>query len=127
MNIAITDIEVNRAYKLLTNLVVPRPIAWVTSQNAAGVINLAPFSFFNMIGSDPPVIVIGVGDEGFGQPKHTAKNISTAGEFVVNLVTDELVHAMNITAADFPSGQSELEAAGLHTCAEHAHCRSPRG
>jgi flavin reductase (DIM6/NTAB) family NADH-FMN oxidoreductase RutF len=114
MNLTIADLDRGRAYALLTNLVVPRPIAWVTSQNTQGLINLAPFSFFNMVGSAPPTVVIGVGDESPGQPKHTAKNIAATREFVVNLVTPELAAAMNITASDFPATISELDAAGLH-------------
>jgi flavin reductase (DIM6/NTAB) family NADH-FMN oxidoreductase RutF len=100
-------------YKLLTNLVVPRPIAWVTSQNPGGVINLAPFSFFNAIGSDPLMVVIGVGPGIDGGLKDTARNIAESKEFVVHLVTEELIGAMNISAADFPSDESELLAAGL--------------
>jgi flavin reductase (DIM6/NTAB) family NADH-FMN oxidoreductase RutF len=103
-----------RAYQLLTNIIVPRPIAWVTSKDRADNINLAPFSFFNMVGSDPPTVVIGVGNGPDGYPKHTAANIAQTREFVVNLVTEDLIHPMNISAADFPAGHSELEAAGLH-------------
>ncbi len=113
------------SYKLLTNLVVPRPIAWVTSQDAAGTINLAPFSFFNAVGANPLFVVVSVGDETPGRPKHTAANIAGAGEFVVNLVTEELIDAMNVSAADFPQGESELLAAGLHP-ADSIHVRVPR-
>jgi flavin reductase (DIM6/NTAB) family NADH-FMN oxidoreductase RutF len=101
-------------YKLLTNLVVPRPIAWVSSVNAGGVINLAPFSFFNAVGANPLYLIISIGLNDAGEPKDTAKNILAGGEFVVNLVTGELFDAMNISAADFPFGESELAAAGLH-------------
>jgi flavin reductase (DIM6/NTAB) family NADH-FMN oxidoreductase RutF len=101
-------------YKLLTNLVVPRPIAWVTSVNAGGVINLAPFSFFNAVGVNPLYLIISIGINDAGEPKDTAKNILANGEFVVNLVTEELFDAMNISAADFPEGESELAAANLH-------------
>ena len=101
-------------YKLLTNLVVPRPIAWVTSLSKSGVINLAPFSFFNAIGTDPLYVIISIGHRDDGSAKDTAKNIQDGGEFVVNMVTEDLFDAMNISAADFPSGQSELEAAHLH-------------
>jgi flavin reductase (DIM6/NTAB) family NADH-FMN oxidoreductase RutF len=101
-------------YKLLTNLVVPRPIAWVTSQNASGVVNLAPFSFFNAVGSNPLYLIISIGLNDAGETKDTAKNILASGEFVVNLVTEELFEAMNISAADFPAEVSELAAANLH-------------
>lgn len=112
-------------YKLLTNLVVPRPIAWVTSQSQSGVVNLAPFSFFNAVGSDPLYVIISIGRRDDGELKDTANNIEFSREFVVNLVTEELFDAMNISAADFPAGQSELEAAHLHT-APSVRIKTPR-
>jgi len=112
-------------YKLITNLVVPRPIAWVTSRNAAGLINLAPFSFFNAVGADPLYVVIGIGRRDDGTPKDTAKNIETNSDFVVNLVTEDLLGAMNISATDFPPDQSELTPANLHT-APSIHVKTPR-
>jgi flavin reductase (DIM6/NTAB) family NADH-FMN oxidoreductase RutF len=111
-------------YKLLTNLVVPRPIAWVSTQSTDGVVNLAPFSFFNVVGSNPPYIIISI-SENEGQPKDTARNILDSGAFVVNLVTEDLFDAMNISAADFPSEQSELEAGKLHT-APSVQIKAPR-
>lgn len=112
-------------YKLLTNLVVPRPIAWVTSQSQSGVVNLAPFSFFNAVGSDPLYVIVSVGKRDNGELKDTAKNIQYSGEFVVNMVTEELFDAMNISAADFPPDHSELEAAHLHT-APSVRIKTPR-
>ena len=112
-------------YKLLTNLVVPRPIAWVTTESESGVINLAPFSFFNAVGSDPLYVIISIGRRDDGELKDTANNIEFSREFVVNLVTEELFDAMNISAADFPAGQSELEAAHLHT-APSVRIKTPR-
>ena len=100
-------------YKLLTNLVIPRPIAWVTTKNKAGVINLAPYSFFNAVGSDPLYIVMGIGNKDDGSLKDTGTNIIATGEFVINLVTEDLLTAMNISAADFPSEEGELSAASL--------------
>ncbi len=106
-------------YKLLTNLVVPRPIAWVTSQNADGVVNLAPFSFFNAVSGNPIYLIVSVGVNDAGEMKDTAKNILASGEFVVNMVTEELFDAMNVSAADFPirreragRGQSACRAVG---------------
>jgi flavin reductase (DIM6/NTAB) family NADH-FMN oxidoreductase RutF len=112
-------------YKLLTNLVVPRPIAWVTSQSEAGVVNLAPFSFFNAVGSNPLYVVISVGKRDNGEPKDTAKNIRASGEFVVNMVTEDLFDAMNISAADFPPDHSEVDATHLAT-APSVHVAVPR-
>ncbi|MDP3539441.1 MAG: flavin reductase family protein [Azonexus sp.] len=112
-------------YKLLTNLVIPRPIAWITSQSAGGVINLAPFSFFNAVGADPVYLIFSVGNNERGQAKDTANNILASGEFVVNMVTEELFDAMNISAADFPAEVSELAAAGLKP-APSARIKVPR-
>jgi flavin reductase (DIM6/NTAB) family NADH-FMN oxidoreductase RutF len=100
-------------YKLLTNLVVPRPIAWVSTVNSEGLVNLAPFSFFNAVCADPLYVVVSIGRRDNGAPKDTAANIEISGEFVVNLVTEDLLSAMNISAADYPPDQSELSAAGL--------------
>jgi len=115
----------NAAYKLLTNLVIPRPIAWVCSMDLQGGINLAPFSFFNLVGASPALVVLGVGDDRHGNPKHTADNIAATREFVVNLVTEDLAHPMNLTSADFPRGHSELAAAGL-TPAQSLAIKCPR-
>jgi len=112
-------------YKILTNVVVPRPIAWVTSVNQTGIINLAPFSFFNAVGSDPLYLVVSIGFRDDGALKHTAKNIEVSGEFVVNLVTEDLLGAMNVSAADFPPDQSELIAADLHAAAS-LRVKTPR-
>jgi flavin reductase (DIM6/NTAB) family NADH-FMN oxidoreductase RutF len=112
-------------YKLLTNLVVPRPIAWVTSLNKVGLVNLAPFSFFNAISSNPVYVMISVAKNDAGNPKDTATNIQDSGEFVINMVTEELLAAMNVSAADFPPDQSELTAAQLHT-APSVLIRTPR-
>lgn len=112
-------------YKLLTNLVIPRPIAWVTSQNAVGLVNLAPFSFFNAVGADPLYVIISVGLNDAGELKDTGKNIVANREFVVNLVTEELFDAMNISAADFPADASELDAAQLRSVPS-AQIRVPR-
>ena len=102
-------------YKLLTNLVVPRPIAWITTQNENEVVNLAPFSFFNVVSSAPPCVVFSVGLNQAGESKDTARNVRSNGEFVVNLVTEDLFDAMNLSAADFPPEQSELTAAHLRS------------
>jgi flavin reductase (DIM6/NTAB) family NADH-FMN oxidoreductase RutF len=106
-------------------LVVPRPVAWITSISQAGVLNLAPFSFFNAVSGHPPYVVVSVGLRGDGTPKDTARNIESQGQFVVNLVTEELLHAMNISAADFPPDESELRAADLRSTPS-VHVAVPR-
>ena len=100
-------------YKLLTGVVVPRPIALVTTRNLEGHYNAAPYSFFNAMGSDPPVVVIGVGNRQSGEPKDTAHNIRSTREFVVNLVNEAIAEKMNITAVDFPPEEDDLAMAGL--------------
>jgi flavin reductase (DIM6/NTAB) family NADH-FMN oxidoreductase RutF len=115
MNFDVTQLAPRDAYKLLTGVVVPRPIALVTSRSETGVLNAAPFSFFNLVGANPPLVVLGVGDKGQETPKDTARNIRQTREFVVNMVSEELVEAMNICAVDFPSEISEIEAARLET------------
>jgi flavin reductase (DIM6/NTAB) family NADH-FMN oxidoreductase RutF len=107
-------------YKLLTGVVVPRPIALVTTLDGAGGVNAAPFSFFNAIGADPPLVVLGIGNRSRDEPKDTARYIRQSGEFVVNIVTDEIAERMNVTACDFPAGVDELAMAGLTAAASHA-------
>jgi len=106
-------------YNLLSSLIVPRPIAWVTTVDAAGRVNAAPSSFFNLMSGTPPVVVLGIGNRD-GAPKDTARNIVDTGEFVINLVTAELLDAMNITAIDFDAGVDEIGEAGLETVASYA-------
>src|SRR5436189_5712909 len=89
-------------YKLLIGCVVPRPIAWVSTVDLAGVRNLAPFSFFNAIGSNPPAISVSISYvEGIDGRKDTLRNISDTGEFVVNIVGEDLAQAMNATSAGY--------------------------
>jgi flavin reductase (DIM6/NTAB) family NADH-FMN oxidoreductase RutF len=105
--------DAGSAYKLLVSVVVPRPIAWVTSRNAQGAVNAAPFSFFNLMGASPPTLAINVADREPGSTKDTLGNIQARGEFVVNLVTEDLASAMNVCAIEFPPEVDELHEAGL--------------
>ncbi|AKH16673.1 MULTISPECIES: flavin reductase family protein [Deinococcus] len=100
-------------YKLLTATVTPRPIAWVSTLGEGGHVNLAPYSFFGLMGSDPPVVAFAPGDRPDGTPKDTALNIASGGEFTVNLVSEALAVTMNATATDFPHGQGEPDALGI--------------
>ena len=104
-----------RAYALLASLVTPRPIAWVTTLGPDGVVNAAPFSFFNVLGANPPILGFCPGDRDDGTPKDTARNIRSMHEFVVNLVDESVAGAMNKTAASLPYGTSEIKHAGLTT------------
>ena len=103
------------AYQILASLVTPRPIAWVTTIGSDGVVNAAPFSFFNVLGANPPILGFCPGDRDDGTPKDTARNIRRSHEFVVNLVDEKTADAMNRTAASLPYGVSELQSAGLTT------------
>src|SRR5271169_3229669 len=100
-------IAARERYKLLLSTVVPRPIAWIVSQDLNGQLNAAPFSFFNAFAGDPPVVGIGIGSHDHVQPKDTRRNIRDTGQFVVNLVSEEARERMNITAIDFESEVSE--------------------
>jgi flavin reductase (DIM6/NTAB) family NADH-FMN oxidoreductase RutF len=100
-------------YKLLVGLVVPRPIALVTSLGPGGIVNAAPFSFFNVFSEDPPLVVLGLQSKPDGTPKDTPTNVREHGAFVVNLVDEALAERMNVCAVDFPDDMSEVEAAGL--------------
>ena len=100
-------------YKLLASVILPRPIAWVVSRDAEGVLNAAPFSFFNILSADPPLVAIGFSGAADRDGKDTLGNIKALGEFVVNLVPEELATAMNITATNAPRGTDETKLAGL--------------
>jgi flavin reductase (DIM6/NTAB) family NADH-FMN oxidoreductase RutF len=113
------ELSADNGYKLLTATIVPRPIAWITSQDADGRLNAAPFSFFNALCGDPAIIGVGIGGgnagRGPGQWKDTAANIRATGQFVVNLVPYERREQMNVTAIEFNAEVDELAEAGLTT------------
>ncbi|GAB5519508.1 MAG: flavin reductase family protein [Rhodothermales bacterium] len=112
---AVDALTAKQTYKLLSSVVVPRPIAWITTVDEAGRVNAAPYSFFNMMGAKPPVVAFGPTDRPTGSYKDTFQNIRTNRAFVVNLVNEDVVEAMVMTATDFPSEESEVEALGLET------------
>jgi len=112
-------------YKLLVSTVVPRPIAWIVSQDLRGELNAAPFSFFNALAGDPPVVGIGIGSHDHVRPKDTRRNIRETKQFVVNLVSEETAEAMNITAIEFEHGVNELSQAGL-TVVPSSYLKPPR-
>jgi flavin reductase (DIM6/NTAB) family NADH-FMN oxidoreductase RutF len=113
LSLDFADLEPRQRYKLLCGLVVPRPIALVTTLNPQGLVNAAPFSFFNVFSESPPLIVLGLQHNPDGTPKDTTRNIHVSGEFVVNLVDEALAEGMNLTAIDFPPDESEPVVAGL--------------
>ncbi|KAH8556742.1 hypothetical protein BGW37DRAFT_473910 [Umbelopsis sp. PMI_123] len=118
------ELGVGNSYKLLIGGVVPRPIAFVSTRSKAGLYNLAPFSFFNVVGNDPPTVAISIAMAG-GKQKDTATNILDTGEFVVNIVSEWLAEAANYTAIDAPQGKSEFQLSGL-TPIDSLRVQAPR-
>lgn len=102
-------------YKLLIGSIVPRPIAFVTSLDEAGVVNAAPFSFFNIVNDDPAMVMFSCVRKPNGEMKDTARNILTSKEFIVHIVDEDNVATINHTSINAPSGISEIELAGLTT------------
>ncbi len=119
MIFTLAETEPKTIYNLLIGLVAPRPIALVTSMNEEGRLNAAPYSAYNYLCTDPPIVGLGVTDKSGGKfvPKDTARNIRHSSEFVVNVVTEDLLQPMNICGIDFPAEDNELERAGLTTIA----------
>ncbi|MEI7927252.1 MAG: flavin reductase family protein [Verrucomicrobiales bacterium] len=107
MELDFTGPLADRAYPILASLICPRPIAWVTTLNPDGSVNVAPFSFFNLVGTEPPLLMFCPGDRDDGTPKDSARNARDRGEFVVNLVDPPLAEAMSRTSAALPPGESE--------------------
>jgi len=112
----IDQLDGRASYKLIASTVVPRPIAWVVTLDDAGRTNAAPFSFFNAMSGAPPVICVGIGNRR-RRPKDSLANIRSRGQFVVNLVSEETLPAMNVTAIDFPAEVDELREAQLDAVA----------
>jgi len=117
MDLNLANATTKQIYSLLGGLVAPRPIAWITSLNDAGQLNAAPFSAYNYMGMDPPIVAVGIANQpGPGSiAKHTAQNIRTTGEFVVNVVNEAVAQTMNFTAIDFPPEIKALKIADLKT------------
>jgi flavin reductase (DIM6/NTAB) family NADH-FMN oxidoreductase RutF len=103
-------------YKIVNSTITPRPIAWVTTRSEAGVVNAAPYSFFNCVGTEPPLVTLGLlKNPATRGLKNTAANIIATGEFVVNLVCEEDAERMNQCSVDAPPGVSEIDYAGVET------------
>jgi flavin reductase (DIM6/NTAB) family NADH-FMN oxidoreductase RutF len=120
MNFSPANLSHSELYGLILNAVAPRPIAWVSTLSAAGQPNLAPFSFFNCVCVDPPLLAFAPGlrspklsGSTLGEAKDTLRNIRETGEFVVNIVTYELAEAMNVTSGEYDSSVNEFELAKI--------------
>lgn len=116
ISIAPTDLEPRDAYRLLISAVVPRPIGWASTLGANGTLNIAPFSFFNAVSNMPLTVMISVGQRQ-GQPKDTLRNARETGEYVINIVDEDLAAAMNITSGEWAYEVNEFDRAGLATAA----------
>jgi len=115
MQLDVSKTPVVDAYHMLVGLVTPRPIAWVTTLSPAGVVNLAPFSFFNAFGANPPIVVFSPTNRRDGSKKDTLNNLESLGEFVVHVVTSDLAAKANLTSSEVPPEESEVSLAGLTT------------
>jgi len=113
MDLKFSEIDPKIRYKLLSATVTPRPIAWVSTLDEAGRTNAAPFSFFNAFGEDPAVVGFSILHRSPEDPKDTGRNIARSGEFVVNLVSDDNLEQMNVSAIEFGPDVDEFAAAGL--------------
>lgn len=125
MEFDVKDMTESQIYKLMVSCIVPRPIAWVSTVSKDGIYNIAPFSFFNGITSEPPLVMISIGKKDSGSKKDTWKNIDEVGDFVINIVTYELVEKMNITATAFEEEVDEFKEANL-TPVPSSVVKSPR-
>jgi flavin reductase (DIM6/NTAB) family NADH-FMN oxidoreductase RutF len=113
MDLRLAELPPLERYKLLIGLVIPRPIAWVSTWNENGVANCAPFSFFNVFSEEPPLCLVSFNRRSDGQMKHTLKNIRRTGEFVVNLADESTAEAMHVSSYEIPEEESEFEKIGL--------------
>ncbi len=112
-------------YKLLGSTITPRPIAWVSSLNAKGQPNAAPFSYFNVFSEDPPILAFSILSRSPEDPKDTGRNVRRQQEFVVNLVSEDNLDKMNVSAIEFAPGVSEFTEARL-TALPSSRIRTPR-
>ncbi|MBR0966187.1 flavin reductase family protein [Bradyrhizobium diazoefficiens] len=117
MDYAASDLTPRERYKVLTSFILPRPIAWVTTVGPSGVVNAAPFSFFNAFCEDPPLCMFAANRKPNGQDKDTFLNIQRTGEFVVNIADEPLAKAMHESSGDFPPEVGEPDYLGLKLAA----------
>lgn len=125
MHFDLRQLDRSSRYKIIGACVTPRPIAWVSTRSAEGAVNVSPFSFFNALGDDPPVVVLGMVPHADGRLKDTPANIRATAEFVVNLVDEAHGQAMNLTSIDAPPGTDEAVLAGLEL-ADSVEVAAPR-
>ena len=115
MYINLAELSTSQVYFTMIQTVIPRPIAWVLSENKSGSYNLAPFSYFNAVCSEPPLIMISIGKKPDGSFKDTLVNIEQRSHFVVHIVSRDLLYPMNQSSATLEEDESELLMTGLQT------------
>jgi len=125
MRIDTADLTPLDGYRLMTSLVIPRPIAWVSTVDADGRANLAPFSFFQGVGGDPPTVIVSIARHPEGERKDSGANALASGELVINIVSEDLLDQMNATSSDVLPGVDEFELAGV-TKAPSTYVTPPR-
>ena len=132
MHVITAELSHREFYNILISAVAPRPIAWVSTVSAAGQLNLAPFSFFNCVSAEPPLLAFAPAlrepqdaSHALGEPKDTLRNIRETKEFVINVVTYDLLEPMNLTSGEYPRGVNEFEVAKL-TPVPSQRVRPPR-
>ena len=109
MYLNLTDLSANQAYHTLTQTLIPRPVAWVLSDNGNDSLNLAPFSYFNAVCSDPPLVMISIGKKPDGSQKDTCLNIEERRDFVIHIASINQLDALNQSSLSLPHGESELQ------------------
>src|SRR5690606_18806463 len=112
-SLPIAELSSSQAYKLLTGVVVPRPIAWISTRGSDGVVNVAPFSSYNYVADTPPMLAVNIGLHEDGCLKDTARNIRETGEFVVNVTTRAALDVMNASSARYAPDASEADNLGI--------------
>jgi flavin reductase (DIM6/NTAB) family NADH-FMN oxidoreductase RutF len=125
MNLDLNTADKKERYKLLMSSILPRPIALVTTQDDQGIVNAAPFSFFNIMASTPAIVVLGIDSKSPGIPKDTVRNMQLTKEFVINMVSEDIVEKMSLCSTPLPAGEDELKFSGL-TAAPSIQVKPPR-
>ncbi len=115
MKINFNDIAIPDRYKIMSQTIVPRPIAWIVTQNKEGIINIAPFSYFNALSSEPPTLIVSIGHKKDGTPKDTLQNIRNTHKATICLTPPHLLEKMFQSSEALPHNQSEKEKFGIET------------
>lgn len=113
MDLLLEDLSAQERYKFLSAVVIPRPVALVTTKDRNGLCNAAPYSFFNVFNEDPAIAILGIGAKPNGDSKDTLQNIRDTKQFVINMVDKSIIGAMHIASAEIPSNESEIDYSGV--------------